>query len=174
MFDGFYELPIGLGVACVLAVAAWRADPAGWIANATWRFAAAVVLACAAVGYEGSNSLGGRSPDLLHRERSFFGVLRVEIRRENPPYRALLHGTTLHGTQYVDDEDKATTYYGLHTGIEIALRHRKPDVPIEVGVIGLGAGTLATYGLPGDHFRFFEIDPAVIHLTRDGEYFTFL
>ena len=39
-------------------------------------------------------------------------------------------------------------------------------------MIGLGAGTLAAYGRPGDHFRFFEIDPAVIRLARDGEYFS--
>ncbi|MGH7336995.1 MAG: spermidine synthase, partial [Myxococcota bacterium] len=109
-----------------------------------------------------------------HQERSFFGVLRVEARRANPPHRALLHGTTLHGLQILADPDKATTYYGLHTGIEIALRLRKPDLPIEVGVIGLGVGTLAAYGQPGDHYRFFEIDPAVIHLTRDDGYFTYL
>jgi spermidine synthase len=30
-----------------------------------------------------------------------------------------------------------------------------------IGVIGLGAGTLAAYGRPGDHIRFYEINPAV-------------
>jgi len=130
--------------------------------------------ACAALGFQTAELYEKPSPTLLHRERSFFGVLRVERRNANPPHRALLHGTTLHGVQILAEPDKPTTYYGLHTGIEIALRMRKPDVPIEVGVIGLGTGTLAAYGQPGDHFRFFEIDPAVIHLTRDGDYFTFL
>ena len=175
VFDGFYELPIGVVLACVLALAAWRIDPAGWFGQAApkWRIAVVAALAVLGIGYQGSLDLD-RSPNLLHQERSFFGVLRVESRQTRPPHRSLLHGTTMHGAQIEGLEDKATTYYGLHTGIEIALKLRKPDVPIEVGVIGLGAGTLAAYGQPGDHFRFFEIDPAVIHLTRDGEYFTFV
>ncbi len=175
VFDGFYELPFGFGLACVLALAAWRMDPTAWFRRTApkWRFGVAVALASAAVGYEGSKLLE-RSPHLLHQERSFFGVLRVERVPTSPRHRALLHGTTMHGAQIEGRQEKATTYYGLHTGIEIALKLRKPDVPIEVGVIGLGVGTLAAYGQPGDHFRFFEIDPAVIHLTRDGDYFTFL
>ena len=43
-----------------------------------------------------------------------------------------------------------------------------------VGVVGLGAGTLAAYGRPGDVYRFYEIDPAVIHLARDTGHFSFL
>jgi hypothetical protein len=175
VFDGFYELPLGLGLACVVVLFAWRMDAAGWFGQSRpkWRFGVAVALVALALGFQGPQ-LFQRPPDLLHQERSFFGVLRVELKRSKPPHRALLHGTTMHGAQIEGWEDKPTTYYGLHTGIEIALKLREPDVPIEVGVIGLGTGTLAAYGEPGDHFRFFEIDPAVIHLSRDGEYFTFL
>jgi spermidine synthase len=175
VFDGFYELQLGLGLACVLALFAWRMDSRGWFGQGTpkWRFGVAVALVAFALGFA-APGLFQRSPNLLHQERSFFGVLRVEQKPSKPPHRALLHGTTMHGAQIEGWDDKATTYYGLHTGIEIALKLREPDVPIEVGVIGLGAGTLAAYGRPGDHFRFFEIDPAVIRLTRDGGYFTFL
>jgi spermidine synthase len=175
VFDGFYEFPIGLGLACVLVLAAWRMDTRGFFGQAApkWRFGVAVALASLAIGFQGPRLLD-RSPNLLHQERSFFGVLRVATKHTKPPHRVLMHGTTMHGAQIEGWEDKATTYYGLHTGIEIALKLRKPDVPIEVGVIGLGAGTLAAYGQPSDHFRFFEIDPAVIQLTRDGKYFTFV
>jgi hypothetical protein len=41
-----------------------------------------------------------------------------------------------------------------------------------VGVIGLGAGTLAAYGKPGDTFRFYEINPQVIEVAN--RWFTFL
>jgi hypothetical protein len=41
-----------------------------------------------------------------------------------------------------------------------------------VGVIGLGAGTLAAYGAPGDVFRFYEINPQVIQIAQT--YFSFL
>jgi spermidine synthase len=41
-----------------------------------------------------------------------------------------------------------------------------------VGVVGLGVGTLATYARPGDVFRFYEINPAVVRLAR--KHFTYL
>jgi spermidine synthase len=178
VFIGFYELDIGIALACVLALFAWRLDATGFFRATApgWRFAIAVALGVVALGIQGSQFLD-RPAGVIHQERSFFGVLRVEDktpRPPTPPHRALLHGTTMHGAQIVGQEDKPTTYYGLHTGIELALGMRTPDVPVEVGVIGLGTGTLSAYGRPGDHFRFFEIDPAVIRLTRDGGYFTFL
>jgi hypothetical protein len=43
-----------------------------------------------------------------------------------------------------------------------------------VAIVGLGAGSLAAYGKPGQAYTFFEIDPAVIYLARDSGYFTFL
>lgn len=43
-----------------------------------------------------------------------------------------------------------------------------------VGVIGLGVGSLAAYGQAGQRWTFFEIDPAVEALARNPRYFTFL
>ena len=81
----------------------------------------------------------------------------------------------MHGAQIEGWEDKPTTYYGLHTGIEIALKLREPDVPIEVGVIGLGTGTLAAYGRAGRPLPLLRDRPRRDpDLTRDGAYFTFL
>jgi len=37
--------------------------------------------------------------------------------------------------------------------------------PLRIGVVGLGAGTLAAYGQPGDFIHFFEIDPDVISVA---------
>ncbi len=175
VFDRFYEVPIGLALACVLLLAACRATPTGWLGRSapTWRFGTAAALVSLALGYYGAQ-LFDRAP-ALHQERSFFGVLRVVARQGDfHNYRALMNGSTMHGAQIAGQEDKPTTYYGIHTGIEIALGLREPDVPSEVGVVGLGVGTLAAYGRPGDHFRFFEIDPAVIRLSRAGGFFTFL
>jgi spermidine synthase len=45
---------------------------------------------------------------------------------------------------------------------------------MKVGLIGLGVGTLSAYGRAGDTFRYYEIDPAVVHIARDSGYFTFL
>ena len=50
--------------------------------------------------------------------------------------------------------------------------HSKQDHPVRVGVIGLGTGTIAAYGRPGDVYRFYDIDANVIGIARSE--FTFL
>ena len=40
--------------------------------------------------------------------------------------------------------------------------------------VGLGVGTIASYGRPGDAIRFYEIDPNVIAFAQDSRYFSFL
>ncbi len=44
----------------------------------------------------------------------------------------------------------------------------------EVGVLGLGVGTIAAYAEPGERFTFYEIDPAVERIARNPDYFTYL
>ena len=41
-----------------------------------------------------------------------------------------------------------------------------------MGLVGLGVGTLAAYGRPGDVFRYYEINPQVIEIATN--YFHFL
>jgi spermidine synthase len=174
--DDFYEFPIGLALAAVLLICAYRLDPTGWLSRTApnRRFAAALAFAAVILAAEGFRSVS-RSEHVLYQERNFFGVMRVkEIRGSQQSARILMHGTTMHGIQLQDQLDTPTAYFGLNTGVELALALREPDLPSEVGVIGLGAGTLAAYGREGDRFRFFEIDPAVIDLARDWTLFTFL
>jgi spermidine synthase len=51
---------------------------------------------------------------------------------------------------------------------------QRSDEPMKVGVIGLGVGSLAAYGRRDDRFRFYEIDPDVVRISRDAGHFTFL
>jgi len=176
VFDGFYELPIGLALAVLLLLASCHDDVRGFLSRGapTWRWALVVPAVATGLGYAGMQTF--QHPRyVLHQERSFFGVLRVEMQK-SPEFeaRALLHGSTQHGVQVVGSETKPTSYYGIHTGIGIALARPEPASPARIGVVGLGAGTLATYGRAGDHIEFFEIDPAVIRLSRDAGYFSFL
>ena len=104
--------------------------------------------------------------------RNFFGVLRVSASMEADDKLALSlwHGRTLHGLQYLSPERAMTptAYYTAESGIGWALQEhtrRREGQPLRVGVVGLGVGTLATYGRPGDHFRFYEIDPNVVRLA---------
>ncbi|HTP47179.1 MAG TPA: fused MFS/spermidine synthase [Casimicrobiaceae bacterium] len=109
--------------------------------------------------------------------RNFYGVLRVQDwdKGTRNHHRSLIHGTILHGTQYLDPdlERQATTYYTASSGVGRALESMHPSLrPIKVGIIGLGAGTIATYGSKGDVYRFYDINPAVIGIARSD--FSFL
>jgi SAM-dependent methyltransferase len=84
-------------------------------------------------------------------------------------------GRVLHGRQYLDDAHRRqpSTYYVRASGISRALEVYRSRPDLRVGVVGLGAGTLAAYGeLPIQSFRFYEINPEVIRLARTR--FTFL
>jgi SAM-dependent methyltransferase len=114
----------------------------------------------------------------IARTRNFYGVLTV---LEDPPgadaLRTLKNGRILHGAQFVDPtrRSEATSYYGEGSGIELAIDlhpRRLEQEALRIGVIGLGAGTIAALGAPGDTVRFYEINPAAVDFSR--RYFTFL
>ncbi len=114
--------------------------------------------------------------------RGFFGVLRVVQIDPGSPEEAvaLIHGQTTHGMQFQAEKlrSQPTTYYGASSGVGHAiLEHprRQAGQPMKVGVVGLGAGTLGGWALPGDQYRFYEIDPLVVDLAKgEGGYFSFL
>ncbi len=118
------------------------------------------------------------SPSIRAVERNFYGVLRVEDdvdARTNRPSRDMVHGRVVHGRQFLDESGRRqpSTYYSYSSGVGRLLNHSHPDSHgRHIGVVGLGAGTLAVYGRPGDSMRFYEINPDVISLAR--EHFTFL
>jgi spermidine synthase len=111
-----------------------------------------------------------------YRSRNFFGILHVS---DNGTTRKLLHGRTSHGEQIIDPKyrDLPTSYYLADSGVGSLLfeeRHRHPGA-LRVGVVGLGAGTLAAYGKLGDYYRFYEINPDVYGLSAGpSPTFTFL
>ena len=116
--------------------------------------------------------------DTLHIERNYYGVLRVkenQTRTDDPDtkYRSLVHGAILHGEQYLTEKYRrsATTYYKTSSGIGRALIALE-GMPARVGVIGLGAGSLAVYADADDTYRFYDINPAVIEVANT--WFTYL
>ena len=103
-------------------------------------------------------------------ERNFYGTLSTsDAHRKNPDddVRQLYHGSIKHGEQFLATARRreATTYYGATSGIGLALANT-PAEGKKVGVIGLGAGTLAVYGKTGDTYRLYEINPAVVSLAQ--------
>ena len=92
----------------------------------------------------------------------------------NGPKRELIHGRIQHGFQYLDPEkrDWPTSYYGHPSGIGIAIDQHPRRIGagnknLRIGVIGLGCGTLAAYGIPGDVIRYYEINSAVIRISEE-------
>ncbi len=107
------------------------------------------------------------------RVRSYFGIYTVNI--TTGPARVLVHGTTVHGYQSLTAgrEREPLSYYAPESGVGLALRALdKPGA--RVGIVGLGAGTLACYTKPGQDWRFYEIDPAMAKIARDPVRFTFV
>ncbi len=124
--------------------------------------------------------------DVVVMTRNFYGSLRVrqvdgattEDQAKGKHYfkRMLVHGSILHGNQYLfaPYNRTATTYYGPKSGIGLAILQKEKNLnrPSRIGIVGLGTGTIAAYGKKGDTFRFYEINPAVVEIARRN--FTYL
>jgi hypothetical protein len=113
----------------------------------------------------------------LLRARSFFGVHRVTLDRTRNEH-LLVHGNTIHGRQSLTEElrREPMTYYH-RTGPIGRLFVKFSTGPLfkqRIGIVGLGAGSLAALGQPGQEITFYEIDPLVERIARDERYFTFL
>ena len=139
---------------------------------------------------------------LLHMElgrhalmsaRNFYGSLRVteadfddqgDVRAKNPDGSAFAGNGAgaradewAHPAWHADDGERSrrripTTYYGEDSGVGVALRNCCEGRAKNVGVVGLGAGTVAAYGEAGDRIQFYEINPLVEPIARN--LFTYL
>jgi SAM-dependent methyltransferase len=158
-----YDLALTFLVTAALALAVtWSG---GWPQRLLWT--TACILLCVLVGM----LYVGYERGTLFAVRNFYGSLRVRQSISYPGaiMRTLTNGTIQHGTQIFSPELRRTptTYYAEDSGIGLALRFCCGDRPRKIGVVGLGAGTIAAYGRPGDQIRFYEINPAVEPIARN-------
>ncbi|HUH78085.1 MAG TPA: fused MFS/spermidine synthase [Devosia sp.] len=136
-----------------------------------WRYLFVGVLALLLLAKGGTQTLIDTLDGV--RTRSYFGIYTI---RDYPDrnIRILAHGTTLHGQQSTDPalRQMPMTYYGPTSGVGIAFANaqRVYGQNARIGVVGLGTGTLACYRKPGQHWSFFEIDPAVVEYSRNGTF----
>ena len=163
------DLPITFLVTALLALAVnWRG---AWNQRLLWIVASTAMFALVFMVRHSYKH------DTIVATRNFYASLRVTQDLFSYPgatVRTLMNGSIQHGTQIFGTDDlrrTPTTYYALNSGIGYAMRYccLNPDGtprPRNIGVIGLGAGTLAAYGRPGDHIRFYEINPAVPPIAR--------
>jgi hypothetical protein len=172
-FRATYELPLGIAACGILALAASVRYPDKIGRGLRWR-RALLLLACGV-------SLGVTAFQILSAfqtlhgvrllARNFYGVLQV-VDKGTPgdrnSLRILSHGSVLHGSQYLHPgrRREPITYFHPDSGVGLAIRSRGSSVPLRVGITGLGAGTLAAYGRPGDVYRFYEINPLVLRIAE--------
>jgi spermidine synthase len=165
--SGNYDVAIGLALTAVLGlVVAW---PGSRVMRFVW--AALIVDAIVLVASQVDND-----SDAILRVRNFYGTLRV-VQTHQPPkadVRSLYHGVIVHGRQVFQTELRRVpyTYYARTSGLGLALDQCCHGRPRRIGVIGLGAGTIAVYGNPGDTIRFYEINRPVEDIAKS--YFTYL
>ncbi len=189
LLSDFWEYHIGLVATVILAFvptfvrsgSRFRIPQPGWIIGGVVCVVVGLLLGAGVMRQKG---VAG-AERTLETARNFYGVLRVkekdDIHDDNGPRRELVNGRIQHGFQYLDPQKRRwpTTYYGPSSGIGLAIEHhprRGAADPaarmLRIGVVGLGCGTLAAYGQPGDTLRFYEINPEVLRIAK--EYFTYL
>jgi SAM-dependent methyltransferase len=172
-FDSNYELSIGLVLTGL--VAAFAVIPKISFTTPRRRNLAimtSVVLLVGLTWFRAVDHLDETSGSDV-TVRNFYGTLQVYTNEEGG-YRSMYHGQIVHGRQFTapDKLDQPTAYYSPEGGVGRALQIKGADGPLRVGVIGLGVGTLVSYGRKADYYRLYEIDPLVIDIAKQN--FSFL
>ncbi|PQO32111.1 hypothetical protein DTL21_17910 [Bremerella cremea] len=173
IFSQYYEMPLSLIVAFGLAM---------WVTiNATEKRFGSIPMWSMGLLFLGllatlSGQLRSFHSSYLESQRNFYGVLSIgEVANAaNEPILAMYHGQIMHGFQYQqpDKRQTPTSYYAANTGIGLTMSRLDRPEGRRIGVVGLGAGTLAAYGEKGDTFRFYEINDDVLEMAQ--QHFTFL
>lgn len=185
LYSGDYEFRIALGCCALLVLLILHRDPTSPFYQARLQIQWCLVVALAlAVILRLGITAHEESKDVRVMVRNFYGVLRVVdqvapnvvlVKQGGSPppdgdlrLIKLMNGSIDHGLQFLSParRDQPTSYYGPDSGISVALRAAQATSPLNIGVIGLGTGTLAAFGRPEDHFRFYEINPLVVRIAN--------
>jgi SAM-dependent methyltransferase len=175
VFADLYELPIGIAVLCFLVPLALLLGRTAWRPKRPLLLGAAAAGAALGLGSWLLTQYSEGEENVRVTTRNFYGVLKTRDSGEGPfEERILTHGTIVHGRQFLAPERRSwpTSYYGRDSGVGLAIAHEEKRGPVRVGVVGLGTGTIASYGRAGDAYRFYDINPRVVELARSE--FSFL
>jgi hypothetical protein len=179
IFVAYNELAIAItGGAALALMVLWNLGQRSWLAGRDVLSWGLLLVGMVFVTFIGLAHLPAPPAGQIAAARNFYGA--VHIRHEHVGDKrkecvSLYNGRILHGQQLVNPDlrDRPTTYYSPDSGVGIAVTRlpRRDGVGLRVGVVGLGTGTMAAHGEEGDYYRFYEIDPKVVRLSR--QYFSF-
>ena len=167
-----FELPLSLAIVTGLAFIiffacrSWSHPDYDWSIAHRLKYATLTVIAAPLLAMSFASH-----DESIASARNFFGVLQV-LKDERG--LRLVHGSTIHGMQLSGSRNtEPTTYYGKHSGVGLVLQAKqRTNENLNIGVVGLGCGVLATYGRATDHMQMIEINPAVINIANT--HFSFL
>ncbi len=191
ILSAFYELHAALVACAGLVVLVYHNDGSSPFGPRAARYDWVVlnVLAAAVAGCLLFVAVA-ESRQSTRMVRNFYGVLRESIevapnvvvqigdrapqQSDDLRFRRLTNGTISHGLQFLAPARRnlPTSYYAPASGVGVAFQALRERGPMRVGVIGLGAGTIAAYGRAGDDLTFYEINPLVVQIAQQD--FTFL
>ncbi len=152
----------------ILALSTIRFDLGRWVKTAMFM---GIVVAAFGLNIFGSGS--------IYKDRSFYSLLAVKV--DDSPHgkvHKFVHGDTFHNFQLraPDLQHVPTSYYieggSIHSAV-MSARASSVD-GFDIAVVGLGAGAMVCYEQPNENWVYFEIDPAVVDLARNTEYFSYI
>lgn len=179
LFNSFVDLYLGIILGCTILLFVGYRTVGGMLQGARniWLWST-LVFAMGALTLVFLEDIRFNLSDAIIMKRNFYGILSVDERdpedQESHRY-ALSHGAVYHGLQYRHPQLRSlpTSYYGAESGIAAAIRYlKKHRSRLRVGVVGMGVGTLTTYGRSSDTFRIYEIDPDIVYLA--DTYFSYV
>jgi hypothetical protein len=138
-----------------------------------WKRSFRLALGALAI-YVGVRAADAMDSDVILQRRSFFGIYRV---RQMLDYHLLQSGTTTHGGQSTSPDRRLEpiTYYYKGGPMGQFFEHvAATKLQRRVAIVGLGTGTTACYGRPGEHWTYYEIDPLVARIARTTALFTYI
>ena len=184
LFDGFWELHLGLLATAVLAGLCIVTDRNALPVRLRFLSISFWIIGVVTLAFHLGNHAASQRDDSIVNMRGFYGVLHVyedEVGSERHS-RTLYHGRIRHGQQWQaqGERTRPTAYYGTNSGTGIAINYHPARQTatgqlregMRVGIIGLGVGTIAAYGKQGDTFRFYEINSQTEKIAR--KYFSYL
>jgi hypothetical protein len=171
LFRAYYEFPIGLGICAVVVALVLARRHRDALGGRPLGIAGAVAAVLCAYLWGLGIVIRDNVKGYTVVTRNFYGVLKVRD-DGNPAFdedasRKLIHGIINHGEQMLREEYRRdpVTYFCPDSGIGRAMRASE-GAPRRIGILGLGCGTLAAYGRPGDTLRIYEINSQVIDIAR--------